>query len=519
MIDDLAFDLANQGFLNARLERAANKVESVKLKKTRMHLKWLVNTIFSLSFLVLLAFYVTIRVQQANGTIFSASACKKIDVQLGSAVYEFPEDVKLDIRVNATNGQQYLPGSSRAIPYLEIGETAPPLHYSYFSTDYWAETELGWFGRNQKIVELNGRPVYWENGIKDPTSGKFYYCEEIKSWVFTIEALFNTPGAMPEVAKRECESGWLMQSPVTTEEELINVDTSDWNVWTGQVEKVEGLEISCMECYRDADCGLIYGTCAENRTCVCNDGWQGDFCDVVDPYCPAIMWINYGESSSDYSIVGPYEYFMEMYGRPAYSDFTNQLLTTLNETELMIFVEVEGNFSSETFAPIFEKHKDMLFEFVAYTGRRWFDLYYTWGDVAAGEEIEELHPYWDDLFERNTEWFSEPTTSGMPVGLTWYNIRDSQSKGSFGPFGAHYEDPVGFECMDTKCTENEKVCGQYGNCTLLAGNEDKFEHNLVYMSFINYYNPQTVSACLCGDDYGTFPCVIGFWFFPSLHVR
>lgn len=72
-------------------------------------------------------------------------------------------------------------GSNRTIG-VNFNETNPPdLIFSFFSGNYYASFD------KEDLVE--SRPVYWERGFVDSTSGMFYYCDAEKAWVFTVPAL------------------------------------------------------------------------------------------------------------------------------------------------------------------------------------------------------------------------------------------------------------------------------------------------------------------------------------------
>ena len=98
--------------------------------------------------------------RQLQGYYLESEACSSIMVEFGNEVFDLSSRM---MNGNAINGQEEIP---------------PLLHYSYFSGEYIA------------VIDKETRPVYYERGmVDDPRAGKIYYCEAVKSWVFTIPAL------------------------------------------------------------------------------------------------------------------------------------------------------------------------------------------------------------------------------------------------------------------------------------------------------------------------------------------
>ena len=192
----------------------------------------------------------------------------------------------------------------------------------------------------------------------------------------------------------------------------------------GKLDVASNFSISCIECRKDVDCNVNRGTC-ENSQCVCHPHSAGDFCNEDKPCEDLILF--YDAESIDYTIVSS----KMAYGRPMYNDAI-----------------VEG----------------FDVEVLLYTGRRWFDTYFSQEDFKKLLE-NDVHAYWDDVLLNNTRWYSETTDKYIPTWpLDWYWISDAGNAGNYGPFGREYDDPQRFECQSVDCEFRSGICGKGGNC-------------------------------------------------------
>ena len=173
-----------------------------------------------------------------------------------------------------------------------------------------------------------------------------------------------------------------MRSPITEAATLDGVSSDGWDVWTGNLDFASDFSITCIECKKDVDCSMNRGTC-EHSQCVCNDDKAGDFCHEDKPCEDLILF--YDAESIDYTIVSS----KMAYGRPMYNDAI-----------------VEG----------------FDVEVLLYTGRRWFDTYFSIEDFDKLLD-DDMHAYWDDVLLANTVWYSQTTDQYIPTGpLKWYEI-------------------------------------------------------------------------------------------------
>jgi len=220
--------------------------------------------------------------------------------------------------------------------------------------------------------------------------------------------------------------------------------------------------------------------------CICTEEWQGATCQIKKPYCPALSFVYDGNSAAEYFELSPVtlnvdhtrenpaDHPFELYERPTYSFYAPELT-------------------------------DGMFILVVYTGARWFSTQWTEEDVIVVETIvgqEHFHAYWDNLLNRNTMFYSEPTYSYLPTGFKWNELRQSNSRAT-GMFGASFEANGRFECLDVDCVDQPEICGDYGVC--VEGIEEFEELVDVYKN-----ETQTVALprkqCECRDGFGGYFC-------------
>ncbi len=450
--DNIAFWLANFGYFGSSAKRAAKHTQQIELPRARGGKQWQSWYAITFTVFVMLFGLSFIRRRQRNGYYLLMRSAKSLTVNFGDEIYDFDKKITFDFASTSRN-------------LTRFNETAPPVfQYAYFSGSY--KINLHAFDKH------DDRPIYYERGgkecRKDPTCGMFYYCQNVRAWVFTVRALNN---ALKEKGENRCKWGWLAQSAETAAFRLEDVPAMGWKIWTGLVTDTDTLMITNDECRQDSDCNF-HGECRNDgesgRTCKCEPGWLGKKCEVEKSYCPDLMLTAYGESSMAYREIGPYELLrgkdgnaLMFYNRPAYAQVS----------------ELGGCAS------------DKFYELYLYTGRRWYVSQWCNEDPSRFfEENDYLHAYWDSILEGTTYYFSEPTTSLSGTNLAMFEVASSGSKRKNVPFAEHTPVKDSYECVDVGCQKDDAVCGAYGICTPSPDN--------------------TTSTCLCDTLFGGRLCQI-----------
>lgn len=434
-LDNAAFWLAAMGYAGTQVQAYAKEAGDVSLPyRGHANRKWFTWITTLLILTLLMTGFAIVRGYQVAGLFLERQSSGTLRVQFGDETFAIPDDTDF---VFSAGGRS--PQFNTSMP--------PDLHYSYFSGIYQAD------------CCYEDRQVYYERDLElcktDPTCGKFYYCPEVESWVFTIEALNNSLKQ-----KDKCVAGWLARSPETDEYILENVELEGWKIWTGILEETPLLNIEDAECNNDADCSLN-GHCVDTL-CECDKGWTGRRCDKAE-YCPAMERYNYGENSKDYTEFGPFLLLKDdkdepvlSYERPVYY------------YPFQLFYESMSCPDGSGFTEIY-----------LFTGRRWFDALFCSGDLARfiegnGTDISSVrfdglfHAYWDDILSGDTQRFTDTTESDTGRGLPLHRIRQSRAMGNYQPFGASYETNSFFECVDVECGKHPETCGLYGSCADLS---------------------------------------------------
>jgi hypothetical protein len=348
------FRLAKWGYLGKSLQRMTIKVESVRLENRREKGRWwaaLVIVFLGLTLVPLITFWVKVRIGQNSGFYLQQSVSPSVNVLFGQENFKVPRGTAFALN-----------GTRRDLSSFK--DTDPPLlQYGYFSGSYQISRTEG------KMDRYNKRPIYIERdsekGKSDPAFSKFYYCADQSAWVYTIPALGS--------ALREsdvCEFGWLAQSAKTEAYSLEEV-TGSWKIWTGVISDTTVL-ITPNSCQKASDCSLN-GMC-EDGICNCNESWQGQHCDVQAPYCPALAFVDYGQSS--------YEYNVTSFEKPF------ELLVNQSDGRPMTVYERPVYYRMTQDPSMCEGGK--RFEVYLYTGRRWFMTYWCLEDLSkylVGNEL------------------------------------------------------------------------------------------------------------------------------------
>lgn len=348
-IDNAAFQLAANGFLGHTMQRRTLRVKKIAFAKNKKRCPLLIiQTAFLVNLVGLVSILVLVRMRQNSGYYYENGAgCGTLSVTFG------PETFDLTTRL------QYL-GNNKT--NNNIDEIPHMLQYSFFNGDYVVE-----------FFDKSNRPVYYERGMMNKKAGKFYYCEAERSWVFTIPALRDViPG------KSNCPQGWLLQSPITDALTLEDVPLSQWHViqGSGVLGKTSTTEFSieCAECKRNSDCSLN-GVCS-GGACDCDDAWTGQTCNIQRPFCEELSWVEYGDSSLNYTEIGPYKILkresttVEVYGMPVYHHVVDEDEFRIRNVSYNI-ISCEDNV-------------------VLFTGRVWYSFFW----CRPLEELETFHAYW-----------------------------------------------------------------------------------------------------------------------------
>jgi len=419
-----------------------------------------------IAFLVLggmLAGWAYLVAQQETNKLLISSACQRIDVQLGSEVYDFsdqkvssPFPLDLDMR----------PGIS---VYLDL-ESPSPLHYSYFN---------GIYSSNWDDIS-NDRPVYFENNSHKEISGKFSYCKEESVWVFKI-------GEFNDGIERGACGQWLLRSG-PTEEFLLEMVSSEWTVWIGSAQPVS-IGVKCLDCRKATDtrsgCNFNGECNSDNGTCTCkqfddtDEDYFGELCQAPPPCKPVDVFVH-GETADDYRQVA---HFMP--------------LETSNGKRVLAYQR-----------PVYWNKRNMKAEkqnFLLYTGSRWYHTDWPLTDLCpdlprntcdktnfANFFTLNFHAYWFDTLTSNTLYVSEETSSFTPVGLNWLTIeQQNRAQGDFGWLGYTFDEQVSAHCFKADC-EKTGLCGNNGECI----NDSR-------------YNLTIRSRCKCNNGTSGYFCQFG----------
>jgi hypothetical protein len=254
-LDNAAYNLATTGFLGHKIKSKTDRLKHVQFPRDRSRIKVLmIQSVFCFNLLILILVWSMVRVRQKQGYYLAHEACRSITVEFGNEIFDLRSRMSID----------------KEFPRL--------LHYSYFSGEYHAVVT------KSSVMTKNDieRPMYFERGkVDDPKSGKFYYCEDARSWVFTIPALKSV--MKEDSTGMTCAEGWLAMSPMTETFKLEDVELTDWIIvaGSGTITTAKNMFLRCGECKRDSDCSLN-GVC-DSGSCICNEGWQGRVCNLKAP--------------------------------------------------------------------------------------------------------------------------------------------------------------------------------------------------------------------------------------------
>jgi len=273
-IDNIFFVLASKGYMGQGLERATLNVQKITFPELRGQKRCSIRHVLFLSvFAGMVGGWTVVQTRQKHHVYLQASACKLFSVQFGKEYFQVyngynPKSLKGTIR-DYVSDRFSLDNTSDVAKF-------PTVFYSYFSGTYTLVYD------GNRLVTRANRPVYVEslqflNGTilehekpeVDPTRGKFFYCDELESWVFSVDKIYD-------VFNGDCFYSWMMKSPKTQAFTLEDVPASGWSIWTGKQTVSESFTHICQDCTQyptgadrvDADCNYDPGAvCKEDGLC------------------------------------------------------------------------------------------------------------------------------------------------------------------------------------------------------------------------------------------------------------
>mmetsp|Transcript_9321 Transcript_9321/g.17369 ORF Transcript_9321/g.17369 Transcript_9321/m.17369 type:complete len:245 (-) Transcript_9321:603-1337(-) len=217
-------------------------IEPSTRKNSCLRRNFLLKSILLINLALMYVGLIYVTLQQRNG----AYVCPSISVNFGDEVWE----------------EALIHGHERP-RFLE---------YSYFNGIYKVE---GNFNGRPRYVEKNK----WNGGEFAATVGaEIVFCKESGRWVFTHEDIYKHVSVK---IKGEDGCGWLIQSDVSVEYDLANIQTN-WMFWTGSVTMgAQNVEIVCNKCQDESDCNY-QGICLDEGLCLCDSRQEsfGSRCEL-----------------------------------------------------------------------------------------------------------------------------------------------------------------------------------------------------------------------------------------------
>jgi len=419
-LDDIAFRLARRDVFGKKLKRASTRkcfrAEFEKLPfARRKRVTIFVKVLYGFNFLWLMAGMTTIVVKQMSGGYH----CHSITVNFEDRIWQNA------VFLNSTGGVEEM-----------------DLMYSFFSGVYILNETRGYH---------DGRPIYTEQNkfdntpFEDKIGATIQYCKEEDAWVFMHENIRKDRNT------RHPGCPWLLRSPNTKSFNLLEV-SGDWSIWTGIINTAT-FQATCNECKLDseADCNY-HGTCISENSessgkCACDssedDGYplySGEHCEFARPCIQLI-----GDSGAVWNLIPIEEKENEYLSWKAYG------------RGVYIY---RGSGKIQGTATDFEEDDLVLM----YTGSRWFGSYYRGGKQLGLDYwlhySRELHAFWDQVYETNTYFVSNPTSHPDPIAVDFFQIGRRGEK--YGPLGEliPLSDPPGsgfFTCPGLNMSINDFV--------------------------------------------------------------
>mmetsp|Transcript_15754 Transcript_15754/g.33903 ORF Transcript_15754/g.33903 Transcript_15754/m.33903 type:complete len:654 (+) Transcript_15754:159-2120(+) len=419
-VDKIAFRLAKWDVFGKLMKRASTRkcfrAEFEKLPYVRRkRMTIFVKLLYGFNFLILMVGMTAVARKQRRGDYH----CDSITVRIEDRIWQNA------VVLNSTGGVEEM--------YLM---------YSYFNGVYVLNETLGLH---------DGRPIYTEQNkfnharYEEKIGAKIIYCKTEGAWVFMHENIRKDRNT------RHPGCPWLLRSPNTKSFNLLEV-SGDWSIWTGIINTAT-FQATCNECKLDseADCNY-HGTCISENSessgkCACDssedDGYplySGEHCEFARPCIQLIgdsgaVWnlIPIEEKENEYSS-------WKAYGRGVYI--------------------YRGSGEIQGTATDFEEDDLVLM----YTGSRWFGSYYRGGKQLGLDYwlhySRELHAFWDQVYETNTYFVSNPTSHPDPIAVDFFQIGRRGEK--YGPLGEliPLSDPPGsgfFTCPGLNMSINDFV--------------------------------------------------------------
>ena len=222
-LDDIAFYIANIGFLGGNLKRSTeqlSKLEISGLKKQANKFTSIVSRLISvLIFISFITGLLIISFQQMSGFFL----CKAIKVQFGDEINK---------------------------------------NLGFMSGVY-----------KQDPMKIDGKIAFVET--RSNGKGRFAYCNAEKAWTFSLDQ---------DGEPNPC--AWIAKSPRMAEFDITNSEVSGWTVLNSLNQPLPFVTFSlfCIDCIRfipDKACSG-HGTCIDN-TCQCNQDRYGLSCEFTSP--------------------------------------------------------------------------------------------------------------------------------------------------------------------------------------------------------------------------------------------
>ena len=432
MVDDVAYWLAQRGFLGKKMERATDAVPITKMPTRSSRIALAVKIVSVLIiWITMIVLWAVVFSQQSKGVFLLEDSCKLWQSKFSDwpvPIDEFALSANLDpsaetsstffldseVEYADTDLFKYFPGTAIGGQYNWVNKTSIPLDYSYISGVYKVSTL-----DNGKPELINQRLIYYEdhNGDgsvdqNDPTAGRFSYCEEGQAWIYTMEAISSR---LPSRENDEDCPGWLLRSPSTDAYSLDGVsDVDGWRVWTGsEVLNADGdFVLDCANCKDTSDCNF-HGECtwdddSSDYTCACDDDFGGVTCQYNVP-CDgfSISASNTGifEEADTILPLGSYS-VVGLDGQKASRNDADIL--RINGRPLYTQPQATG-------CPFGDDLHQVGFFFFA--SGRWHHGSWKGTDFCsyAGEQYFPSHAVWGGLLSSPLHFSSEPTRLGSPA--------------------------------------------------------------------------------------------------------
>mmetsp|Transcript_133 Transcript_133/g.183 ORF Transcript_133/g.183 Transcript_133/m.183 type:complete len:623 (+) Transcript_133:49-1917(+) len=404
-LDNIGFYLANQGSgrMGYDLKNTTVSIQKNLRYQALTRLKGkrqLVATGLNLFILILLlTLWITSQIFRFQGRYFDVE-CQHFHIQfLDSIEYDFFRDHC---------------GNPTALSMVTCPDNwvqrTDPINYQSFHDVYIAKRT-----KNGKGIELHdNRPQYYQRGFEgmdafgpDSPPGKISYCKDENAWIFSIEGV--NKGVEDQ---QDTSCNWLLRSPRTDAYLLHDVPTDGWIAWSGTIDPINDIIISCVECEGNENnlaLGCTYHGKCKNQVCQCEDHWIGSQCET----CAACTNFNLKSST------------LELNGTITNTDEDYRRLDQKNSSEPY---DVYGR---AVYYKLLNGTIDPGLRVFLYTGYNYVELDLG-QDASQGNDLDELrslldkfHSTWDIDVDDSLVFTSENTDAHLPFNLKWTSNTDS----------------------------------------------------------------------------------------------